>query len=131
MSLYKKPHTIRLRPADGILITILLSLSLTGFILQKSKTDEARFFIIEMDGKILYRFPTHRDTTITLSGKTGIVAVKVMDGKVCIAESSCPLKICIKTGWITSPGQAIICIPNKLIVSIEGKKQRTVDAITQ
>ncbi|PLV55785.1 NusG domain II-containing protein [Thermotoga sp. SG1] len=43
------------------------------------------------------------------------------DGKKArVIESTCPLKICVKTGWV-GPGGTIVCVPNEVIIYFEGK----------
>ena len=40
-------------------------------------------------------------------------------GKIRIIESDCPDKICVKTDFIDSKSEKIVCLPKKLIVEIE------------
>lgn len=47
------------------------------------------------------------------------VVFEVNDGRIRITESDCPDKICVKTGYISSVGEKIVCLPKKLIVEIE------------
>lgn len=59
----------------------------------------------------------------------------VETGKVRVTESTCPDKVCARTGWISRPGQSIVCLPNKVVVRIEGSDIRNdpgqdLDAIT-
>ena len=50
------------------------------------------------------------------------MTVEIKDGKVRISDSDCPDKICEKTGFITSPIQAIVCLPNRISVRIIDEK---------
>ncbi|MEY8762249.1 MULTISPECIES: NusG domain II-containing protein [Clostridium] len=50
--------------------------------------------------------------------------VEVENGRIRISEADCPDKICVKTGWISKPGQSIVCLPHKLIIKIEGKNSQ-------
>lgn len=127
----RKPSNIRLRPADFILIIILISFSITGFVLQKRTVQEGKFYTVEVNSKTLYRLSLHSDTLITIKGKTGDIKIRVQSRRVSVLESSCPLRICVKTGWIKRPGEAIICVPNNMVIRIEGEKKEEVDAITQ
>ena len=120
-----------LRPADFILIIILLLLSLSGFFILKGSSPMGNHFIIEKDGTCLYRLPIASDTTVTILGTTGKLDITVKNHKICVTETSCPLKICEKMGWIHNPGEMIICVPNRLIIKIEGEKGEPVDAITE
>lgn len=46
-----------------------------------------------------------------------IVAEK---GRIRFQDADCPDKVCISTGWISRPGQIAVCLPNRLILKIEG-----------
>lgn len=48
------------------------------------------------------------------------ISARGEDGKVRVARSTCPDKVCVRTGWISKPGQTIVCLPNKTVVRIEG-----------
>lgn len=53
--------------------------------------------------------------------RTGYIEVK--DGRVRMLEMDkeiCPEGICSDTGWIDSTTQAIVCLPNRIIVTIQG-----------
>lgn len=56
-------------------------------------------------------------------------------GKARITASTCLDKTCVRTGWISRPGQSIVCLPNRLVVRIEGTEaehtlEPSLDAIT-
>jgi hypothetical protein len=110
---------------------------------QPSSTDCA--VIVEVSGK-----ETH---TIPFSEVSGLQVLKMHfgvdqwatleilengsgSGQVRIEESSCPDKVCVKTGWISRPGQAIVCLPHRIVVRIEGggkishDSESNLDAIT-
>ena len=52
------------------------------------------------------------------------------DGAVSVTKSNCGDKTCMRTGKISRRGEAIICVPNKIIVEIKGSsKESDVDAV--
>lgn len=65
----------------------------------------------------------NKEEIIELDGAT----VKVFEGKIAITESDCPDKVCVKTGEISKKGESIVCVPNGIVITIEGK--RAVDAV--
>lgn len=46
--------------------------------------------------------------------------VSIQDKKVCIIESDCPGEDCVHSGWISSVGRSIVCLPNRVEVRIVG-----------
>ncbi len=53
--------------------------------------------------------------------------VEIREGEVRVIEASCPDKICEKHARIHKNGESIICLPNKLVVSITGGEEREYD----
>ena len=53
--------------------------------------------------------------------------VKVENGEIFIEEAQCPDSVCIKTGKISREGESIICVPNQIVITIEGDS--SVDAV--
>lgn len=49
--------------------------------------------------------------------------VEFNDGKVRIKDADCPDRICVKTGWVSKPGEMIVCIPYKVVIKVSGEKQ--------
>jgi Uncharacterized protein conserved in bacteria len=55
----------------------------------------------------------------TVSGDyTAVVALE--RDRVCIESSTCPSQDCVHTGWISRPGQSVVCLPNRLVVELTG-----------
>ena len=62
------------------------------------------------------------DATFKITSKTGSVTVKVSDGKVRLIKSTCTDKWCIQMGPISRPGESMVCLPSKIMVTIEAEK---------
>lgn len=52
----------------------------------------------------------------------------VEKGKICFASSSCPDKLCVKSGYLSKNGDTAACLPNKVVVKIENNKEK-LDAV--
>lgn len=48
--------------------------------------------------------------------KMTIVAEK---GRIRVLHADCPNKICVKTGWLTEPGDIAVCVPSDTTVRIK------------
>ena len=60
------------------------------------------------------------DTFATFEGPVGETSIEISDGKVHVHDSDCRNKVCIAAGWISRPGQWIICLPNDVFILVEG-----------
>lgn len=48
-----------------------------------------------------------------------LMEFEVRDGKIAATHSDCPDKVCVRTGFIGHAGQKIVCLPNRVTVSID------------
>ncbi len=57
---------------------------------------------------------------------------KSSNGKIRVMESDCPQQICVKQGWIKSPNDMIVCVPNRTIIYLKSdKKENKLDYISE
>jgi hypothetical protein len=57
-----------------------------------------------------------REITTALGSNT----IEVADGQIRMVDATCTNKDCIHQGAISKPGQTIVCLPNQLVIRIEG-----------
>ena len=48
----------------------------------------------------------------------GYNRIQVRDGAVSVLEASCPDKVCVHTGTVRYPGETIVCLPNRMIITV-------------
>ncbi|MCK4352788.1 NusG domain II-containing protein [candidate division WOR-3 bacterium] len=117
-----------LTPGDKILIVCLLLASVASGIALKSIHTKAKYCIISIDGKDVYELPLNEPKKVKVKGPLGYSIIEIDGGKVRMLHSPCPLKICMHQGFIKNPNETIICVPNKVMIRMTGKKE--VDGIT-
>ncbi len=93
-------------------------------------SNEGREVLIKVGNGPVQRVSLKMDRRINLKGEKGRVVIEVKEGRVRVVESSCFQKICVTTGWINKPGQNIICLPNKVLVTIEGNGSPKIDGLS-
>ena len=62
------------------------------------------------------------DQQFTVPCSGGYNTVTVKDGKIAVTEASCPDQYCVRQGFCNS-GRAIVCLPNKLVISFVGEQE--------
>jgi hypothetical protein len=83
------------------------------------------------DSEQQWIYPLDAETTMRVPGPLGDTVIVIEEDSVRVTSSPCPEKICIKTGRISKPGQWIACLPNRVFISIQGRKSEQPDAISQ
>lgn len=57
---------------------------------------------------------------IEIKTEFGVNVVHVEPGAISVTSASCPDKVCVKQGKMTGGGVPIVCMPNRLVINIEG-----------
>ena len=79
---------------------------------------------VRQNGELLYTLPLDEATQVTVeTAEGGLNSVVVRNGSVCVSHATCPDKLCVKQGWVDSPGTPIVCLPHGLVVEIKGGEQ--------
>ncbi len=109
---------------DIFVIVIILLVAVSFFLFENSKAKAGRV-VVYVDGKRVMIIDRPGEYPVYRNGKR--VTTVVFNGKeVRVKDSTCPLKICEKMGWV-GPGGEIICVPNRVVVKFEGSK---IDTLT-
>lgn len=85
--------------------------------------------LVEIDGKEYgrYNLQEKNSQTLAIESKFGYNKIVIANGSVYVCESDCPDALEIKAGTIQKAGQMLVCLPNRLVVRIEGR--RDVDGV--
>jgi hypothetical protein len=94
------------------------AVALSGVLAYGPKGGRAEVVIAGRDGEWIY--PLSSDREISIAGPLGDTRVIIRDKSVRITDSPCPNKTCIASGAIAEPNQWIACLPNRVLVRIEG-----------
>lgn len=125
-----------MKKADVIIIAILLVLALGGVTVSKLLFNHKyanKYVEIYQNGK-LYQKILVKDKefkkTIEIKTRLGRNVVLIENGGVKMVDADCQDKICVKEGFKSSVGQTIVCLPNKLVVEINGEDKSETDEVT-
>ena len=72
--------------------------------------------------------PLGEDAELVVAGALGEVVVRIEDGRVRVTESGCPDQTCVNSRALGSPSGVIACVPNRVIVRVEGGEDDGLDA---
>ena len=118
----------RLKIGDALIAVVILSGAVGWLMLGFSNTTTGATAIVEVSGEVVREIQLGHEDYVTVQGILGPVLIGVDPAGIRIIDSRCPHKLCIRMGAIDKTGECIACVPNKLVIRIEGK--RDVDAVT-
>lgn len=113
---------------DWILITAVLAVAVLfrGIQFFRPQQKEGRV-VVSMDGEEFGSWSLSEDYTVEIGDGNRLV---IKDGEADMIWADCPDKLCVNQKSISREGESIICLPNKVVVSIVGGEESTVDAVT-
>lgn len=109
-----------IKKRDLILGAVLLAAAAVIFlyleITERSPAAQARVYV---DSVLVETLDLNKNQEVTISGaKGGTNHLVVEDGEIWCSEASCPDKLCVKQGKKHLNTDTIICLPNRMSVTI-------------
>ena len=103
---------------DGILIlALLVVLAIAGacFFLLRG---EGSTVTIKVDQRVVGVYPLSEDRVVDIPSETGHNRLVIQDGKASMESATCPDGICVAHYAIHRNGESIVCLPNKVVVTV-------------
>lgn len=101
-------------------LVLLIGASWLLFLPQKTAGTEA-YALVQVDGEEQGRYSLAEDKSFTVEWDGHRNLVEIRDGKVSVTEANCGNGQCIKMGEIDSAGEMIVCLPNKMVITVESE----------
>lgn len=115
---------------DLILIGALILIGVTVILVMNLFKTVGSSLVVTNDGKVINTLDLKKDTTFTVELENGQWNVfEIKDGYVDMIDASCPDKLCVEHRNIHYNRETIVCLPNKVILTIENAKESEVDAV--
>ncbi|MBN2659324.1 MAG: NusG domain II-containing protein [Spirochaetales bacterium] len=124
-----KFHRI-IKPVDSLIFLINVAVILLLSISVYGGRGEPSNVLIEAGGE-RWIFSLDEDRVEFIQGNHGETVIEIKGGKVHIADSPCPDKLCVQMGWLEKPNDWAACLPNGVFLTIEGDSDGEIDAISQ
>ena len=116
---------------DLILVGVLLIAAVLALFLLRNRQEKetgsnAVVTVRTADGEEIY--PLNKDGVFSLNGGTNTLVIE--NGEAWVSEANCPDKICMGMGKISKNGEFIACLPNQVIIVVEGGEESPIDGRT-
>lgn len=119
------------KPGDVTLIVVLLLASVGGMVYLRNTLSAGTYCIVYADGAEVGRYSLSRERVMRIRGPLGETTIAVERGAVSVIDSPCPHKVCMSMGRISRVGETVACIPNRVLVTVQGRREGGVDAVTR
>lgn len=110
--------------ADSVLVATVIALSVFLLVqdVSRSQQGHAGTLSVRVNGVETMRLDLSGRREISVRGWQGDSVFEIRDGSVRMVESACPDKLCVRNGWISQPGESIVCLPNRVVLEIKASE---------
>lgn len=108
---------------------VLLSAFLFFCIFQLIPKEKGSIAVVTYQNQKVLEIDLSQNKTYQVDGKNGKITIVVKNGKIKVAKENSPYHVCSKQGYIESSNESLVCLPNELIITIQGKSD--VDTIVK
>lgn len=115
---------------DVILVAVLIALGGALLLFLRLTRQDGGIARVRIDGETVLELPLSQDAQVELGepGRGNLLIIE--NGAARVERADCPDQVCVRQGAVRYNGESIVCLPHKLIVSIEGGGSNGVDGST-
>ena len=107
-----------IKKADIVLLIIILVVGIPLSVLSLTEGIGGDKVRISLDGEIYGVYPLGEDREIDVTEDVHTNHITIKDGQVSMSYSTCRNQVCVNTGAISQTKDAIVCLPNRVVVEI-------------
>jgi hypothetical protein len=112
---------VKLRPFDFAALVLAVAVVCAVAIVYDTDNDGALIAAVEGAGAA-WLFPLEAEETVVVRGPLGNTVVSIEKGSIYVVSSPCANQLCVAQGKIHRPGSLISCLPNRVVVTIQGNR---------
>lgn len=117
--------------ADILIILFLLSVAAVILIINSKTAKKGNKVTVYVDDEIVAVYDISKNDEYTITTEYGTNTIKINNGKVSVTKASCSNQVCVNHAPVDKSNEAIICLPNHLVVRIDNDKKSEVDDIAK
>lgn len=117
---------------DCKLLLIVLAIGLSWLFINSLINQNAVNAYVYYDNELIQviDLSVDEEKEYTIIGYNGDVVIETKKNKIRVKEETSPLNLCSKKGWTSSSLEPIVCLPNKVVIKIDGSNE-SVDAVVR
>ena len=120
-------ETVKKHKLDIIVIVSLLLLCVAVLLITTFTKEDGAQVEVTVGGELVGTYPLGIDAVYELNGGTNILTVS--GGVARMTYSNCPDHTCENTGRVRYVGEMIVCVPNRITITVVGEADGGVDFV--
>jgi hypothetical protein len=91
--------------------------------------EEGNTVTVTVDREVYGEYPLYEDRVVEIRTGDSLNILVIRDGKAYMETASCPDGICTARKPIFRDGESIVCLPNKVVVTVSAKNDPQPDIV--
>lgn len=121
-----------LRKWDMILITAALLTAGVFLLCINVFSTAGEYAVVEVNGETVVQLSLAEDTVYDIEIENEVTnTLKIENGEAKMISADCPDKICVNHRSISKNNESIICLPNKVIITIVSDAESDIDGVAK
>lgn len=104
---------------DWLLAGILLGAAFLSFAVLRIASAPGEQVVVMVNDALYASLPLRQDARLEITGEGGTNWLVVENGEAWVSQADCSNQICVNTGKISQVGEVIVCLPHKVVITIE------------
>lgn len=104
---------------DVLLIAALLVLAGALALFLRLDRRDGGYVSVSVHGETVAELPLDEDASLPIETEGGRNLLVIEDGAARMASADCPDLLCVKMGSVRWAGESIVCLPHRVVVTVE------------
>lgn len=123
---------MKIRIGDILIVMVIVVTAILLLVLPSTQTADSLVAVVIVDDVEVERIDlavTNEPVVVDLH-ELGVI-ITAQDGQIWFTSSSCADQTCVNTGRLRRAGDIAVCLPNRVVVKIEGINHSGIDVIAE
>lgn len=117
---------------DIAIVAVVLCIAALSFLCLKYGVKPGNYVTISVDSKTVCSLPLSENTKYDVVKDSKVTnTVVIENGFAYVDYADCPDKICSKHKKISRSGESIVCLPNKVVVTVCNENNQELDGVAK
>ena len=118
---------MKMKKMDLVLVLTVAVLAIGGLLVYNVLGQkQAGLVVVEVDGEVFGEYELFENQEVLIN-ETNVLLIE--NGVVNMYEANCPDQICVMHVPISKNGETIVCLPNKVVVTVKEAATGELDAV--
>lgn len=121
-----------IKKLDIVLVIAALAVSAVLYFCINAFNEKGDIVSVKVNDLTVAELPINEDTVFEIETENGITNIlEISDGTAKMISADCPDKICVNHKSISKNNETIVCLPNKVLITVVSEKENEIDGVAK